>query len=53
MEAYQAICSIPRIGHYTNIDEFKAFCASIGLTGISDNYYQEFLGHLEPKLFSE
>jgi hypothetical protein len=53
MEAYQAICSIPKIGHYASIDDFRAFCGTTGITGISDTYYQEFLGHLEPKLFSE
>ena len=53
MEAYQTICSIPKIGHYADMDDFKTFCDSIGLTGISDSYYQEFLSHLEPKLFSE
>lgn len=53
IDAYQTICGIKTIGHYASLDDFHNFCNSIGLSGISDSYYQGFLSRLDQKLFSE
>ncbi len=53
MEAYTAICSIPKIGHYATVDEFKTFCTGLGLTGITEEYWWSFMSGLDQKLFTE
>lgn len=41
------------IGHLGNLEEFKEFCNTNNITGISDKYYETFISRFDQKLFSE
>lgn len=44
---------LPIIGHLGDLTEFHRFCNDHGISGISDNYYNTFIGRFETKYFTE
>lgn len=44
---------LPVCGSLGSVPEFRTFCRTYGIPGISDSYYSEFIGRLDQKLYCE
>lgn len=44
---------LDKVGKLGGLDEFKNFCTSYGISGISDRYFTEFINRFDTKLFSD
>ena len=43
---------LDKIGKLGNNNEFKEFCNSYGVNGISERYFSEFIGRFDPNLYN-
>lgn len=41
------------IGHLGSVEEFRKFCESHGISGVTDKYYETFISRFDQKLFTE
>lgn len=44
---------LPRAGRLGTVPEFRSFCRTHNIPGISDSYYSDFIGKLDQKLYCE
>lgn len=44
---------LPKAGRIGTVSEFRNFCRTYNIPGISDSYYSDFIGRLDQKLYCE
>ena len=50
---YKLTNDIYTIGRLGGVEEFRRFCETHGINGVTDKYYETFISRFDQKLFTE